>query len=30
MGPWPWDILGRAAFGLAVFGVLAALARVGV
>jgi hypothetical integral membrane protein (TIGR02206 family) len=29
MGPWPWYILGGAAFGLAVFGVLTALARVG-
>ena len=29
MGPWPWYILAGAAFGLAVFGVLAALARVG-
>jgi uncharacterized membrane protein YwaF len=29
MGPWPWYILAGAAFGLAVFGVLAALSRVG-
>jgi hypothetical integral membrane protein (TIGR02206 family) len=29
MGPWPWYILAGAAFGLAVFGALAALARVG-
>ena len=28
MGPWPWYILAGAAFGLAVFGALAALARV--
>jgi hypothetical integral membrane protein (TIGR02206 family) len=29
MGPWPWYILAGAAFGLAVFAALAALARVG-
>jgi hypothetical integral membrane protein (TIGR02206 family) len=29
MGPWPWYIFAGAAFGLAVFAALAALARVG-